>query len=188
MRESRCVAPIDTAVLADYWLAALSPTEEEMVEEHLLACDECGDRLREFIALGEGIRKLARDGALRVVISESFLKRAAEQGLRVRQYAPPAGGKVDCTVTPQDDLLIGRLAVDLTNAKRVDLCAFDATGNERGRLRDIPINPSRKEVILNEPIDLMRVAPAHVVVMKLMSVEEPGERVLGEYTFNHTPS
>jgi len=188
MNESRCASPIDAAVLADYWLAALSPAEEESVEEHLLGCDECGSRLRELIALGEGIRTLARRGVLRVIISESFLKCAAREGLRVRQYAPPAGGSVNCTVTPEDDLLIGRLAVDLTSAGRVDLCLCDAAGTEQRRLRDVPVNAAQREVIFNEPIELARAAPANVLVVKLVAVEEPGERVLGQYTFNHTPS
>src|SRR5262245_51514213 len=107
-----CMNPLDVALLADYWIAALAKPEEEAVEAHLFACDECGERLREVITLAEGIRKLVREGSLQMVVSERFLKRAAEAGLRVRQYAPPAGGSVQCTVTAEDDLLIGRLAAN----------------------------------------------------------------------------
>jgi len=87
-----CLSPIDAAVLADYWLAALTKSEEETAEQHLFGCDECGARLRDVIALAEGVRKLAREGSLRMVVSDAFLKRAAAEGLRVREYAPPAGG------------------------------------------------------------------------------------------------
>ena len=80
-----CLNPLAATLLADYWLAALAKYEEEAVEEHLFACDECGARLREVIALAEGIRKLAREGSLQMVVSETFLKRVAEEGLRVRQ-------------------------------------------------------------------------------------------------------
>ena len=55
-----CVNPIDSAVLADYWLGALAKSEEEIVEEHLLDCDRCGTCLREVISLAEGLRGLAR--------------------------------------------------------------------------------------------------------------------------------
>ena len=56
-----CLNPIDAAVLADYWLAALTKPEEEAAEEHLLTCDECGARLREVIALAkESARSRAR--------------------------------------------------------------------------------------------------------------------------------
>ena len=39
-----CSDPIDAAVLADYWLAMLTNSEEDAVEEHLFGCDECGAR------------------------------------------------------------------------------------------------------------------------------------------------
>ena len=144
-----CSHPIDAAVLGDYWLAALAKPEEEVVEEHLLECDRCGARLREVIALAEGLRNVAREGSLRMVVSDAFLKRAAEEGLRVREYAPPPGGRVECTVTAEDDILIGRLAADLSGAKRVDLCICDERGVEqfrlagysgpfRGKQRDLP--------------------------------------------------
>src|SRR5499427_2258327 len=98
----KCTNPIDIKILADYWLAALEGPDEEAVEEHLLECDKCGDRLRELIALAEGVRELAHSGSLRMIVSETFLKSAAEEGLRIRHYAPAAGGSVECTVTADD--------------------------------------------------------------------------------------
>jgi len=184
--EMSCANPIDEGVLADYWLAALSPSEEESVEEHLLGCDACGDRLREIVAIADGIRKMARQGGVRVVVSEAFLERAAREGLRVRQYAPPRGGSVNCTVTAADDLLVAKLAVDLSKAKRVDLC-YSVAG-ETVRFPDIPVHPASGGVALNISIDQMRLAPAHVAVLQLVAVDERGERILGEYTFNHSPS
>ena len=91
----RCLKPVDAAILADYWLAALSRSEEEEVEQHLFTCDECGARLRETIALAEAIRNLAREGSLLMVVSDAFIQRVAEEGLRVREYAPPPGGGVN---------------------------------------------------------------------------------------------
>jgi hypothetical protein len=142
-----CSDPIDAAVLADYWLAALAEPEEERIEEHLLGCDRCGARLREAIALAEGVRRLAREGSMRMVVSDAFLKRAAEEGLRVREYAPPPGGRVQCTVTAEDDLLIGRMAANLSGAKRVDLCICDGRGVEQLRLADIPVHPGAGGVV-----------------------------------------
>jgi anti-sigma factor RsiW len=183
--EMNCANPIDEGVLADYWLAALSPTEEESVEEHLLGCDACGNRLREIIAIADSIRTMARQGSVRVVVSEAFLERAAREGLRVRQYAPPRGGSVNCTVAADDDLLVGKLAVDLRQAARVDLCFTHPGGTIR--LPDIPVNPESGSVVLSVAIDAMRLAPAHTAVIQLVAVDESGERVLGEYTFNHNP-
>lgn len=189
MQFSSCSNPIDAAVLADYWLAALAGSEEEAVEQHLLECARCGARLREVIALAEGIRKLAREGSLRMIVNDAFLKRATEEGLRVRQYAPPPGGGVQCTVTEEDDILIARLAANLSGAKRVDLCFCDERGVEQARLPDIPVNPAAGSVALQESITFAKAAPTHKMIARLVAIDEGGgERLLGEYSFNHTRS
>jgi hypothetical protein len=182
-----CLNPLDATLLADYWLAALAKSEEEAVEEHLFACDECGARLREVIALAEGIRKLAREGSLQMVVSETFLKRAAEEGLRVRQYAPPAGGSVQCTVTAEDDLLIGRLTANLSGAKRIDLCLCDKRGVEQLRLADIPFQFGAGNVAWQQSMTWAKAAPSDTMIARLVTFDETGvERLLGEYTFHHT--
>ncbi len=184
-----CSNPIDAAVLADYWLAALPKPEEEVVEEHLLDCDRCGVRLREVITLAEGLRNLAREGSLRVVVNDAFLKRAAEEGLRVREYAPPPGGGVACTVTEEDHILIGRLAANLSGAKRVDLCICDERGVEQRRLPDIPVHSGASSVVYQESITFAKAMPTNRMIVRLVTVDEAGgERLLGEYTFHHTRS
>jgi hypothetical protein len=171
----------------DYWLAALPSADEEGVEEHLLACDRCGERLREVIAVSEGLRALARSGALRVIVSEAFVRRAEEQGSRVRQYAPPRGGSVACTVAADDDLLVARLAADLSGATRVDLSICDAQGVERQRLPDIPVRAGAGDVILQEAIAFAKASPSNTMIARLVAVEtNGGERLLGEYAFHHT--
>ncbi len=185
-----CSNPIDAAVLADYWLASPASSEqEEAVEVHLLACDRCGARLREVIALAEGIRNLAREGSLRLVVSDAFVLRAAEQGLLVRQYAPPPGGGVECTVTAEDDILIARLAANLSGAKRVDLSLCDERGVEQRRLPDIPIAGGASSVVYQESITFAKAMPTGTLIARLVTFDEAGsERLLGEYTFNHTRS
>jgi Putative zinc-finger len=184
---ANCATPIDAATLADYWLGALPGAEEETVEEHLLECDPCGARLREVIALAEGVRNLASEGSLRMVVSDAFLKRAAEEGLRVREYAPTPGGGVQCTVTAEDDLLVGRLAANLIGAKRVDLCFCDERGVEQVRLPDIPVRSGATSVAFQESITSAKVAPSYKMIARLIAFDEAGEeRLVGEYTFNHT--
>jgi hypothetical protein len=184
-----CFNPIDAAVLADYWLAALVQPEEEAVEEHLFTCDECGARLREVIALAEGVRKIAREGSLRMVVSDAFLKRAEEEGLRIREYALPAGGGVQCTVTADDDFLVGRLAANLTGAKRIDLCICDERGVEQLRMADIPVHAGASSIVYQESITFAKAMPTNKMIARLVTFDEAGgERLLGEYTFNHTRS
>jgi hypothetical protein len=184
-----CSTPIDAAVLADYWVADLTKAEEEAVEQHLFTCDDCGARLREIAALAEGIRGIAQDGTLFMVVSDEFLKRAAEQGVRIREYCPPNGGSIQCTVTAEDDLLIGRLISDLRGAKRIDLCICDPGGVERFRLPDIPFDPSAGSIAFQNSITYAKAAPSETIVARLVSMDDAGgERLLGEYTFHHTRS
>ena len=182
-----CSNPIDAGVLADYWLAALAKPDEESIEEHLFTCDECGERFREIIALAEGVGQLAREGSLIMVVSDAFLKRAKEQGLHVREYAPPRSGSVECTVSAEDDFLIGRLAADFSGAKRVDLCFCDGQGVERVRLPDIPFRSKAGSVAFQQSITYAKAAPSETMIARLVAFDEAGgERLLGEYTFNHT--
>jgi hypothetical protein len=184
-----CANPIEAAVLTDYWLSALAKSEEEAVEEHLLGCDRCGDRLREVIALAEAVRNLARQGLLLMVVSDAFLKRIAEEGLRVREYTPPLGGSIACTVTAEDDFLIGRLTTNLSGAKRVDLCFCDERGVERLRLPDIPFHSQAGSVAFQQSITYAKGAPSETMIARLVTFDDAGgERLLGEYTFKHTRS
>jgi hypothetical protein len=182
-----CANPIDAAVLMDYWLAALSQQEEDVVEQHLMTCDQCGDRLREIIALAEGLRVLARSGSLNVIVSDRFVRHAAETGLRIREYAPERGESIQCTVAVDDDLLLARLSADLTGASRVDLSWRDPRGIERQRMEDIPIGSDAGTVILQQSITWAKASPTSSMTARLLAVNpHGGERVLGEYTFNHT--
>lgn len=192
MSASRCAHPLETGVLSDYWIGDMTPADQEQTELHLLGCDECSGRLREIVALAESTSQLAREGALRVILNRTFLDRAAQEGLRIRQYSPPAGGGVRCTVTQNDDLVVGRLQlandVDVTTVESLDLAMCDQDGHEMMRLRDVPFDAASKEVIFNEPIAHLRTLTSEVLVVKMLAVDPGGERLLGQYTFNHYAS
>jgi hypothetical protein len=182
-----CTQPIDVATLMDYWLGALQSTEEEPIEEHLMGCDRCGDRLREVIALADSLRTLARSGSLLVVLSDQFVTRAGEMGQRVREYAPPPGGSVQCTVSADDDMLVARLAADLSRAERVDLSWHTDQGVELLRMSDIPIRSDAGTVICQQSITMAKASPSNTLIARLVSVDSAGaERLLGEYAFHHT--
>ncbi len=181
-----CSTPLAAATLMEYWLAALPAADEDTVEQHLMVCDECGDRLRDVIALAEGLRTLARSGSLHVVISDQLLKQVAGAGLRVREYAVQRGDSVQCTVAADDDLLVARLAADLSAASRVDLSWCDSGGVERRRMADIPIRADAGSVICQQSITWAKASPSTTMTARLLSVDEHGdERLLGEYTFHH---
>jgi hypothetical protein len=182
-----CSHPIDAAILADYWLAALPSSEEESVEEHLFDCGECSARLAEVIALAEGVRALTGDANLLMTLSDEFVRRSAARGLRIRQYAPPAGGSVQCTVSVDDDMLVGRLAADLAGQKQIDLALCNEEGVEYARLADVPFLPRPSEVLFQQPIQFAKGAPSQTMIARLLGRDESGvEQLIGEYTFVHT--
>jgi hypothetical protein len=182
-----CQTPIDAVVLADYWLALLPHSQEDRVEEHLLECNACGDRLRGIIQLSEALRRLARSGALRVVVGQALITNAVESGRQVRQYDFAPGQTVACTIAADDDLLVARLAADLSGVNRVDLSFCDPQGIERQRLTDIPVRTDAGRVILHESTVWAKASPSTTMVARLLAVRaDCGERLLGEYTFQHT--
>ncbi|MGE5245275.1 MAG: zf-HC2 domain-containing protein [Betaproteobacteria bacterium] len=182
-----CTAPLDTAMLMDYWLAVLPPGEEERVEEHLMACDVCGDRLRDAIALADALRTLARSESLRVVVSDRFVQHAGEAGRRVRRYTALPGSSVQCTVSADDDLLVAHLAADLAAASRVDLRIYDARGDEQGRMMDIPVRARAGGVTYQESITFAKALQSEDTIVRLVAIDPGGiERLLGDYTFHHT--
>lgn len=180
-------AVIDPVVLMDYWLAELPSAEEEVVEQHLMMCDACGDRLREVMALAEGLRVLARSGSLHVIVDEALVRRAEGSGLRVREYAPSRGESIQCTVAADDDLLVARLAVDLSTATRVDLSWCDLHGIEHQRMVDIPVRADAGFVVCQQSITWAKASPTASMVARLLAIDpHGGERMLGEYIFHHT--
>jgi len=183
----RCTEPLDAATLTDYWLGILGESEDERVEEHIFDCELCSGRLAEVQAMADGVRALARAGSLMMVVSESFLNHAGGHGLHIRRYDAAEGGSVQCTVTAEDDLLVGGLAANLGAARRLDLSLCDPTGNEQFRLVDIPFDTTSGNVLWQQSITFAKAAPTSTMVARLIDVGESGEEtLLGEYTFNHT--
>ncbi len=182
-----CDLSLEFAILADYWFGDLPPADAERIGEHLFACDGCGDRLRALAALGDGVRRLAHRGAIQVAVTPSFLETATRAGLRVREYAVPSGGRVACTLTPQDDLLVSRLGADFTGVKRLDVVS-QVEGAPEQRVEDVPVSPEARELIVLQAMPWVRALGPTVLHIRLVARDGAGERVLGDYTFDHTPS
>jgi hypothetical protein len=70
----------------------------------------------------------------------------------------------------------------------MDLVAMGAQGEAAERWKDIPFDASSGEIVLLSRMDEVRSLPATTLVLRLLAVSEAEERVLGEYTFHHTPS
>ncbi|MGE5337828.1 MAG: anti-sigma factor family protein [Gemmatimonadota bacterium] len=182
-----CAAPLPPTTLIEYWLGELDPSHEQDVERHLLGCASCSDELQHWAELGDGLRALARGGVVASVVSSEFVARIAARGLRVREYRVPCNGSVHCTVAPDDEVMIARLAAPLARVARLDLLMSDEGDAAPTRLSDIPFRADAGEVVLAPPIEHVRALPASTSRMQLVAVDGDRERVVGDYTFIHRP-
>lgn len=187
MRQESCAAPVAFPVLVEYWFGELEPAREETLEEHFFACAHCTRRLDELAALGAGVRAAFVSGTVRAVVTAAFMEKLKREGMRVREYRLAPGGAVDCTIGAADDFVISRLSVPLGGVTRLDLVEDIDGGRLRVALRDLPFDPAAGEVLFCPSPSALKKMPAHVGRVRLVAVDEAGERMLGEYTFNHTP-
>ena len=187
MSRPACALPLTTEALVAYWLGESDAAEEARIDEHLLACTRCSEELAELVAVGAAVRDVARSGAVHVVLTEPAVRRMLERGMRVREYRVPHNGAVSCTVTPDDDIVVSRLAAPLQGVKRLDL-EQHFEGHADTRLEDVPFDAATDSVVVASHMPALRALRASSNRMRLVAVDEAGqERVIGEYTFNHTP-
>jgi hypothetical protein len=183
---SSCSTPLADDRVLDWWTGELAAAEARRVEQHLLSCGSCSARAALVPAVAEGVRGLVREGRLPAVLSPIVVERLQREGRRIREYRVTPGGGVQCTVGPEDDVVLARLSARFEGVTRVDLVSRVNDGPEQ-RYSDLPFDPTAAELIFAPPTDMLRARPASVERMRLVSVEPQGERLLGEYTFDHSP-
>ena len=175
----------DEAQLLAYGLGGLPAEAEVGLDEHLLGCSECSARLEALATLATGVRAAFRQGRLTSFLSADFVERLRAQGLRLREYRVPRDGSVLCTVTPDDDLVVGRMQAPLADVARVDLVSRIA-GQPDERGEDVPFDRARGEVLIAPDLVRLRAMPGHTQRIELFAVAADGATTrLGEYTFNH---
>lgn len=187
MTRPGCTSPIPLPTLLEYWLGELDEAREAQLDEHLLGCDRCSANLQSLVDIADGVRAAMRAGSVGAVFPEAFLKQLAAQGLRLREYHVPHNGSVNCTVAPDDDLLISRLDAPLAGVERLDLERWVDESADIERLRDVPFDAAAGEVVFTSRMEQIRALPASTMRVRLLAVGPSGERLVGQYTFNHTP-
>ena len=176
------------ATLLDYWLRDTDDATTERVDAHLMQCDACGELLDGLVALGAGVRGAFRAGSVRAFAGAGFLRQLDAQGVRIREYRLPHNGSVNCTVAPEDELLVTRLDAPLQGVQRLD--AIVRVSTEPGaqhRLEDLPFDAASGEVLFFSSLAQVRQLPAHTMELTLVAVADGGARELGRYAFHHSP-
>jgi anti-sigma factor RsiW len=187
MNAPSCHVTFSAHTLIAYWLGELDGHTESEFEEHLFGCASCTKRLRALVELDHGVRRITRDGNVRAVLAAPFVQRLKEFGARVREYRVHAGSSVACTVTPQDDLVVAHLHAPLQDVKRLDIVMHDLPEDTRVRIEDVAFDPSAGELVMLPNVVQLRQLTFATQHVTLLSVEPTGERVIGDYTFNHSP-
>lgn len=184
MNAPLCPSPLEWHTLLEYWLGELDPASEAHTEEHYLGCATCSGRLEQLTSLAREVRAVTRESGVTVIVNDQFVRRLTVDGLHVREYRLPLNGSVNCTVAPEDDVVVARLEVPLKEVKRVDMVYM--AGQHEMRQEDIPFIPGSGAVVFSSRIDALRALPSSAVRVRLLAVDNGSERTLGEYTFNHT--
>jgi hypothetical protein len=186
-----CNQPIDFERLTAYWLGELAGAEEEKLEEHLLGCAHCAGRLEWLVALSAGVRDALREGKVGLAVSARFVEAMKRAGLRLREYQLDPGGRVDCTIGAQDDAVVSCIRAPLGGVKRLDVLHSVEVGGvaqPEVRVADVPFDAAAGAVFFIPPPAALKRMPAHMQHVRLLAVDEAGERMVGDYTFAHTPS
>jgi len=179
--------PFET--LLDYWLHDTDAAATEAIDEHLMRCEACGVALDELVALGRGVRDVFRTGRVAMIISGAFFARLQQRGMRIREYRLAHNGSVNCSVAPDDELVVARIDVPLAGVQHLDAAATQsfAPGISH-RLLDIPFDARAGQVLYVPKLVEIREQPRHDMTLTLLARDETcGEREVGRYVFHHRP-
>jgi Putative zinc-finger len=187
MTSAKCSWRPLISTLIEYWLGELNFSQEAALEEHLFGCAECHARLRRLVNLGRDIRDTVREGEVGIVLTPGFVSRLQQSGLKIREYRLQPGGSVNCTIAPEDDLVVAHLHAPLAGVHRLDLVGHDGSSGKDWRIEDIAFASHSDDIAVANNSAALRRLPAAIIRMELRAVEGVRERVVASYTFNHSP-
>ena len=185
MTRASCDTPPQD--LFEYWLGELDETRSRGVEEHVFACAACTQRLGAIVDLGAAIRAELLRGAFSFVTSAPFIRRIKEAGWQVREYDLPAGGSVACTVTRDDDFVVSYLRAPLRDVRRLDVLIDDTTSGKH-RANDVAFDSEAGTLASVTSTAYLKTLGHSQQRVRLVAVDGVEERVIADYTFNHSPS
>ena len=151
----------------------------------MFTCAACARQLAEGATLARGIAAVARDGRFHSIVTDAFLNRLAQDGVRIRMYAVEPGDVVPCSVWADDDLIVTRIRADFAGVASVTLVTRIASGEEISRISDIAVQPGQREIIAAIAASLIRPLPSTRLQLIVTARAEGGERTLGDYVLQH---
>jgi hypothetical protein len=181
--------PLALDTLVAYRLGELTPDQEELVEAHYFECETCAARLRFVESLGREVAAVVREGRVSAAVTPAFVELATTRGVTLRRYDVEIGESVECSVAPQDDLVVTRLGVPLPPGTAVDIeTEVEPEGSgavTRFVTSDLSVDAESGGVLLAQSSESIRAYPKSRVVLRVRA-RESGE-LFGPYTLHHTP-
>lgn len=189
----RCPLALDA--MLDHLSGELSGERADRVEEHLFACQTCGTVFESLAALGRGVREAVRAGGVAASVDGAFLRRAARDGLVLREYRIAEGEEVSCRAGAED-LVIVRLAAELGDLDRLrletELEDLERRKSTRLPPREVVVDRELGEVLLAFPGDAVRAYPRSLWTLRLLGEPRGDDHVaerteLGPFVMDHSP-
>jgi hypothetical protein len=144
--------------------------------------------LEDLAAISQALKGFARKGAVATVLTPAFLARLKANGARIREYRLDPGDSVNCTIESEDDLAVAHVRAALDGVKRLDILFEYVVVGLPYRFTDVVFNPGVGEIVLAPRATDLRQLKSVTQRVKLVSVTDTGDSLLGKYQFRHTPS
>ena len=127
--------------LVDYWAGEGDPN---IVDEHLFACDECSELSARVAAVTETLRS-----EIPFVVSAATVEALRHRGLRVVDNPMQPGERKEIGFPGGVDILLHRLAIDLTGATRVQLTLHsESSGALIADETNVPFDAGSGEILV----------------------------------------
>lgn len=181
--STACPGGVPASAWFDWWDANLDPEEARRLEEHLFACDVCGDEAYAARRLIDGIREAVRHRPPGGAAGRAQVEALERDRRVVRRYTVPWNGAVHCTVGADDDLVVLELQGNFRGVERVD-SVLAHEGRPLERMEDVPVVRGSAVLWGKTGEELRRYADVTFEVI-LLAVEQAGEREIARYTLDH---
>ena len=107
---------------------------------------------------------------------------------RQRDHRKQPGQSDQCTLRPEHDFNVLRLAASFADVQRADVDFRVVAGQGLNqRLEDVAIDRERGEIVLLFPGDLLRPLGKHSIAIDLHARSSSGDRIHASYALQHTP-
>jgi len=134
---------IDFETLVAYWAHDLPEAENDALEEHLFACDACTAVLARVAALAYGVSR-----ALPPFVRAHDVERLHAHGGRTAENEFLPGETKVAVFTRDADVLLHRLACDLSRTQRLEVEIQALDGTTLQTFEDVPFDAEAGAVLV----------------------------------------